>query len=93
MITASVLGKIRKMQESQFTSEQYTVKCTTERWRKFVVQRLSRTYQIIGRRAIQRAIALLVEAWSRMDFEPMTEDQVKIQGLGGGGYPLSPLDR
>ncbi|KXH56752.1 hypothetical protein CSAL01_03196 [Colletotrichum salicis] len=75
-IAGSVLGKIKAADEREFTSEQYTINRTIERWRKFVLQRLSRTYQIIGLRTIQRAIALLVKVWSRMDFETAPGDRV-----------------
>lgn len=64
---SSVLGKIEIADEGQFTLEQYTFNCSIERWRRFVLQRLSRTYKIIGLRTILRAKTLLVKVWSRMD--------------------------
>ncbi|KAK1675402.1 fungal-specific transcription factor domain-containing protein [Colletotrichum godetiae] len=77
IIAGSVLGKIKAVDERQFMSEQYTFNRNIERWGKFVLQSLSRIYQIIGLRTIQRAITLLVEVRSHIDFGTAPGDQTE----------------
>ncbi|KAH7123193.1 fungal-specific transcription factor domain-containing protein [Dactylonectria macrodidyma] len=62
-------GALGQFKTSDLLPTQRTWNQVAARWRRFVQQRLSRTFAAIGLRTIQRVMTLLVEVWSRMDSE------------------------